>query len=616
MRKLRGPDGIGQIPVGDADLDIHRGPRCRAQFGGQSCRKYLSPHLCYPAALRWIAAYERGLVYSAGPKARQPFGLAPWQRRLIWRLAAPRIWSPDHDRWVMRINLCWIAGTRGIGKTDILAGLCWVIACLSASAQIWIGSRSAIASKEVIGAALTSMLRYAPLCRSVGATWHKTDGRYHAGDSTIQFLPRDYEERRGINPSLFVIDELLTLEAQAQPMVAAMLGSLQRRPNQLAVIATTPSAMADGYERTMTEQARQTAADPDRQPSVLPVIYEMTPRPGLDPWDETEWPTAKPGLGYSVSWHDFRILARRARGNPLLEADFLREEFGLIEEDTTRWIGSAAWAECHGRDYGYRSAADVIQGLHRCEHVDFGIDLSYARDVTALAGVGLDTNGILLIAVWSWLPAGALDEFRRALPQRADEWIDTGEITVMSHTDHPPALAVPRHRVWMTVSEVATQMTDIIAEFKNCRRVGYDKYAAEAAEEIWHRSGLPAIDIPQGGRLEPAIIELRTRAEEQLLAHGGDQGFLDFNVGCMRAERQKTISKTGRLCLVRDDDRSRAARVDAIAAVLTAIQAGIKYQPADDTPDGGIALGGLDWHDDPDSPDLRHSRIHADTWAT
>lgn len=434
------------------------------------------------------------LLTHTGDYAGQPFRLRPWQSD---RVVVP-LFSTGGDG-LRRYRTCLLMLPRKNGKTELAAAI--AIYCLlfdgKSGGEIYL----AAADREQAGkifAAIVAMLRADPeLLAQVEIVESQKRIVHPASGSFVKAISAEAYSKHGFNASVVIYDELHA--APNRELYDVLATSQGARLEPLLIAISTA-----GYDRNsilfeLYAHAKRVEADPDLDPTFLPVIFEA---PREADWKhEDVWRAANPALGDFRSLEDMRIMARRAAEIPAQENSFRRLYLNQWTEQAARWLSLEAWDTCR---------ADAVPRSGRAWYL--GMDLSATKDLTALVGVSPDADGVHFdVRALAFVPAARMRE--RVTRDRApyDEWQRRGQLIVT------PGDVVDYERVRAEI-----QQWD--ADSNGVKEIAYDPWSAtDLVQRLKDADGFTCVPMRQGF----ATLSAPTKALEQAilgrtLRHDGD----------------------------------------------------------------------------------------------
>ena len=364
-----------------------------------------------PDPARDPIAFINSLTHTKGAFAGQTFKLRKWQVRFLKRLFKKR--GSDGLR---QFRTCLLMIPRKNGKTEIAAAI--ALYGLLADGE---------PGAEVISAAADR--DQASLCFGVAAQMVRNDPELNAAcyivdsqkkivhrktGSVYRAISAEAASKHGYNCSLCVYDELHA--ANNRDLYDVLSTSMGARKQPLFLAISTA-----GYDRhsilwELYAHAKKVEADPELDPTFLPVIYEAPPE--ADWKSRKVWRACNPALGDFRSLEDMQILADRAKEIPAQENNFRRLYLNQWTEQASRWLSMTAWDACH-------NPLPVALKGRRCF---VGMDLSTTTDLSALVAVFPDEQGFDVLAQF-FVPKERILERSRRDHVPYDEWARQGYLT-------------------------------------------------------------------------------------------------------------------------------------------------------------------------------------------
>jgi phage terminase large subunit-like protein len=278
------------------------------------------------------------LTHTAGPFARQPFNLRPWQQRVV-----RAIFKTGKDgRRVYRT--CLLMLPRKNGKTELAAAI--ALYCLLFDGEIGGEIYCAAADLEQASKVFEAMIvmiendpeldAMVEIIRSQKRIVHRASGSF------VRALSAEAYTKHGLNASVVIYDELHV--APNRDLWDVLATSQGARLNPLMIAISTA-----GYDRhsilwELYDHAQKVLENPAIDPTFLPLLFEAPI--GADWTDEKVWHQANPALGDFRSLEEMRTMAARAQAIPAQEMTFRRLYLNQWTESAERWISLAAWDSC------------------------------------------------------------------------------------------------------------------------------------------------------------------------------------------------------------------------------------------------------------------------------
>lgn len=460
-------------------------------------------------AIRFFPTLLRHYKGEWGPRGNQPgqpIVLAPWEEFIVgsifgWLRRNPDPASPRE--WIRRFTKVYIEVAKKNGKSLLAAGLGILLAFFDGepAAEVY-----AIATKR--DQAKLIWTDADTLCdKSPGIRGRIRRSRTSLYDpvSRSKFTTLSSEEgtEEGINPFAGLVDELH--RHRDSGMLDMIENSFGARLEPMLVICTTagePGGLTVwGTERRLAERTLRGLVPNDQLFAVIYAIDEHD-----DPFDESVWPKANPGLGVSPKLEEMRQRAADAKAEPAKRNAFCRLRLDRPMSSVSRYFDVTAWmAEANS---GKPAEPDGVDAWG-------GFDLGWSRDLSAFSLL-VPRGRAVEIIVRAWAPEqAAIDRGDDLYPAFAD----AGWLTLTSGNVRDDEV-------------LEADILDLCSGYR-IRRLMYDRALASGLVTRLQRSlGEDVIEpLGQGWvSLSPAMKELERLSTAGRLAHGGN-ALLSWAVG-------------------------------------------------------------------------------------
>lgn len=445
-----------------------------------------------------VAFFSELLVHTRGPRARQPFVPAGWQRvRVLEPLFGEVVWEPLLGLYIRRYRTLYLLVARKNGKTELVAGIMLYL-------LVGVGEEGG----ELYGLALdrdqagyawsaaARMVELSPLLRQrvevVRFAQRMVDYRTA---SIFAVLAGDAPGSLGKSPSAAYIDELLT--QPDRELYDALRTGFGARAQPLLILATTAENDPHGFAATEREYSLRVLADPSLDPSRLVVTYQV---PADADWtDERNWPLANPALGDYLEWRALRDEYRQARNNPAAERSFRQFRLNQPTGAVGRAIDLATWDRAG-------EAFDEV-GLVGREAYG-GLDLAQRHDLAVIAWLFPDGERHRML--WRiFTPEANVVALDRRTGGRATVWAQEGWLTVTQGE------VIDYHAI-------ATRLQLDRALF-DVRELAFDPWGATMLVQDLLEAGWPLVEQRQGwASMAAPTSELLRLIQTGDLLHGGN----------------------------------------------------------------------------------------------
>ena len=445
---------------------------------------------------------EQYLKFPDGFKAQEPVRWSQWQLDRITRPILGLRWETSGRRV---IRTAFFLSGRGNAKTTLASGLAlfFLLGMGEPNPEVDLFAKSRPQA--------TRMFRV--VSRFVRASDH-----LDANCNVSQFLKQvlvpatgaelvvrsgDAESELGLNPSLAIVDELLS--QPSRDLWDAVRTSFGKRPEGLLLSMTTPAIGPESFAEQEYQRAKQIQADRSLDPSYLPVIFEADKDD--DVFSRKTWVKANPGLedGF-LDENQIRTEAEEARRDPTMLHSFKVYRCSLWPEAGHGFLNMDLW-DASVQEMPDRKALAKLPAF-------MGIDMGTWDDLTSVCLLFWDADAEISYAVWKhWSTQPMFESLDKFTGGHWRTWTES------------PACELVIHRgKWVDSVEVADAVADLAAEF-NILGVGLDSYRSR---EMMRLLGEEGYDLPiqplntSGKALQAATERVQKLVLAEQLAHNGD----------------------------------------------------------------------------------------------
>jgi phage terminase large subunit-like protein len=447
-----------------------------------------------------ITFIETWFVHIKGSLAGQPMLLDPWQK--FWTAV---LFGWRREDGLRRFSRAYEEVARKNGKSTWKGpqgAYLWMMDG-EPGAEVYAVATTREQAMTVFRPAFDNVKRWRKRSRRLADSIRCFEGmnqeRLEAGGSIFKPLAANADSQDGFNPSAVLYDELHAQKSRDQWDVLES-GFGARQQGLLSAI-TTAGFVLDGICTDIRSYLISVLKGEREDDSFFGYIYAIDA--GDDPFDESVWIKANPGLGRSKGLEYMRTQARKAKALPSAKANFETKDLNVWRNDAEGWFDLAMW------DKGKRPVDASALAGRRCYG---GLDLASVRDLTAFVLVfppdieAGETDWQLL--AWVWCPSAKLEaEADDAAPYKrwaADGWLSVTEGDV---TDYGP--------VKQTIVEACTTY--------QVESIGFDVWNAVAVANDLAAHEVPLVEIPQNtGGMYPGSKKLEELVYAKRLRHGGN----------------------------------------------------------------------------------------------
>ncbi|MEU3686991.1 terminase large subunit [Streptomyces narbonensis] len=533
------------LALGLTDEEIDHAAASRPLVLAHQAHQQEGAYFSVEAAARAIKAIE-SFKHTKGRWGSSPLKLAPWQ--VVWVIAPVFGWlwyDPEIERDVRVIRSVWIEVPRKNGKSTLSSGigLALLLADREVGAEVYAAAGSLPQAERVFDDAK----RMALTSNAVRGRVDVLRGviRVPRTGGVFRALSKIAETAHGLNVSGAIVDEVHV--HKKRDLVDAIETGTGARDQPLVVFITTADEGEEGsiYDEKHTYTRRVAEATvPD--PGHYGVIWAA--EEGDDPFSESTWRKANPGLGVSPSLAYMRREAAKAKATPSYYPTFCRLSLNMRMRSSTRWLPMPLWDA---------NAGVVDDKKFRYRRAWGGVDLSAVSDLSAWVMVVESRQPGVELEVISrfWLPEERVDELEAQLLVPLRQWARDGLLT-LTEGDAIDYDAIERQ---------------IISDCRrlDVQRISYDRmFAGQLVQRIDAKTrGVDLVPVAQTYLgMGPGSKELERLLREERIRHGGNP-VLRWHAGCTEiyADGNDNIRP------VKPDRHKSSSRIDGIAATVMAM---------------------------------------------
>ena len=206
--------------------------------------------------------------------------------------------------------------------------------------------------------------------------------------------------------------------------------------------------------------------------SYFAIIYTLDE--GDDPFDETVWQKANPGLGICKRWDDLRRLAKKAKEQVSARVNFFTKHMNVWVTAESAWMDMIKWEKC-----------EYIAPQHELKTYPMwvGVDLAHKIDICAAAKLWRTDNGHVHADFKFWLPEGRLERCSRQQAELYRKWAEMDKLILTDGDviDH---------------AQIKSDLLEWIGG-ENLRELGFDPWSAMQFSLALAEEGIPLVEVPQ-----------------------------------------------------------------------------------------------------------------------
>jgi phage terminase large subunit-like protein len=360
-------------------------------------------------------------------------------------------------------------------------------------------------------------------------------------------LSADAGSKMGLSPSCVIYDELGS--APNRELFDALDTATGARDNPLMICISTQAAADHHVFSELIDYGLKVEAGDIVDPSFHLSLF-AAPQ-DADPWSKDAWLAANPAMGDFRSFDDVERQASQARLVPSKESAFRNLILNQRVSAVSRFINKAEWDLC-------KAPVDLSSLAGR--ECYGGLDLSGARDLTALVLVFPNDDGSYEVYCMFFMPEANIEERSNEDRVPYDLWAKQGFITLIPGSTIDPSF-------------VADCLGNAAMTY-DVRAVAYDRWRIE---DLKRELGLLGVNLPltpfgQGFKdMSPAVDKLERHVAEKLLHHGGNPVLT-----MCAANAVVTRDPAGSRKL---DKQKATGRIDGLVALSMALAISTRQEP-------------------------------------
>ncbi|EAW0247187.1 terminase large subunit [Salmonella enterica] len=260
-----------------------------------------------------------------------------------------------------------------------------------------------------------------------------------------------------------------------------------------------------------------------------------------DPFDETVWQKANPGLGICKRWDDLRRLAKKAKEQVSARVNFFTKHMNIWVTAESAWMDMIKWENC-----------EFIAPRHELKTYPMwaGVDLAHKIDICAAVKLWRADNGHAHADFKFWLPKGRLEKCSAQMAQMYRKWAELGklELTDGDVIDH---------------AQIKADFLEWISG-ENLKETGFDPWSATQFSLALAEEGVPLVEVPQTVRNFSESMK-----EVESLVYGGR--FHHSNHPVMNWMMSNVTVKPDKNDNIFPNKSTPEAKIDGPAALFTAM---------------------------------------------
>lgn len=193
-----------------------------------------------------------------------------------------------------------------------------------------------------------------------------------------------------------------------------------------------------------------------------------------DPFDETVWQKANPGLGICKRWDDLRRLAKKAKEQVSARVNFFTKHMNIWVTAESAWMDMMKWEKC-----------SYLAPMHELKTYPMwvGVDLSNKIDICAAVKVWRANDGHVHAEGKFWLPEGRLARCSRQMAQMYRKWAELDKLILTDGDVIDHAQIKEELQAWVSGESL--------------KEIAFDPWSATQFSLSLAEEGLPLVEVPQ-----------------------------------------------------------------------------------------------------------------------
>lgn len=442
---------------------------------------------------------ETFFVHIKGPLAGKPILLDPWQRFWTavlygWRRAdGGRRFSRGYEEVARKNGKSTWKGPQGAYLFSMAGEI---------GAEVYAVATTRSQAMTVFKPAFDNIKRWVRRSPGIARSFKVFGGlnqeKVECDTSIFAPLPANAENLDGLNPSAILFDELHA--QKTRDVWDVMESALGARFEPLLSAITTAGFILDGICTEVRSYLISVLEGKRINDAFFGYIYTLDD--GDDPFDESNWIKANPGLGKSKTLEYMRGMALKAAALPGALVNFLTKDLNIWCNSADGWFSVNVW------DKGSKKFDPEMLRGRLCYG---GLDLASTRDLTAFSLVFPpdQEGGEWYVLIWFWCPQEKIDtqEHDDAAPYK--RWQKEGWLigTEGNVTDY---------------NQVKLQILRAMQQYE-VKEIGFDRWnALQLANELLDMN-VPLVEVPQNtGGMYPGSKKLEELVYSKQFQHSGN----------------------------------------------------------------------------------------------
>lgn len=237
---------------------------------------------------------------------------------------------------------------------------------------------------------------------------------HSASGSMVRALASEHSGLDGLNDVLAICDELHAMRRQTFEVITS---GMSKRPDSLTLCITTAGHDVHSVGCSQSAYAKKVALGEVEDDTFFAAVYTLDE--GDDWEDEKVWLKPNPNLGVSVDLDTLRAKVKKAIETPADVNGIKIKHMNIWIAEAKAYYDPSIWDKCYDPNF---SEQKLLK--RRCR---MGIDLAAHIDITAIAMVFRDEEGVYDFVFRCYIPQATLDSEHNTLYLEA---VAAGELIV------------------------------------------------------------------------------------------------------------------------------------------------------------------------------------------
>lgn len=327
----------------------------------------------------------------------------------------PVIGEDGEHSWVRRFNTIYIEVARKNAKSTLSSGIGLYMTAFDGEggAEVYSAATTKDQARIVFDDAKNMIKKSRVLKKLLGV--HKLNIHHIDSASKFEPLSSDANSLDGLNVHCGIVDEVHAHKTRDVWDVLETATGAREQP--LLVAITTAGTNLEGICIELRDYCVKLLTKVIDDDSFFGIIYTLDDDD--DPFDESCWYKANPGLGICKKWTDMRRLAKKAQAQISAKPNFFTKHLN-------RWVrGGNPWMDMDK----FSACPSISEGINLPTWV--GIDLAQKVDICAAVKVKKKPSNTVSVECKFWIPEDRLLKCSQQMAQLYQKWIDAGHLTAM-----------------------------------------------------------------------------------------------------------------------------------------------------------------------------------------